>query len=328
MSSPNKKVVLQADDNFIKHLYAEHEKEFRPCSSCSFFFTGGGGGDDSPKKKNNCQRNKLCEIINRRVTKFYHFFDPMLNFLLMNRYAMYNKQHKIDVEVIPTDHIIVVHLIDLPPSDTTSSATRSPLLRIDKLEPRALADLNDAERKSLQHDLSSKDPNEYLLPHLVSYTTPEEGYIWTSIRTNSYDFNPLIIGRVSQKALMGRIIAFAQGINDIAKGERTDLLEMIKKQMKEGRKQKNMVMTSVPLRSLHQERSTTSASTAASTAAAAPPCQWNGDNDEDKENNDNENKIIISSTGDGSAGIERKKVTTNIAPSKGCIKGEDEKHCA
>jgi hypothetical protein len=33
--------------------------------------------------------------------------------------------------------------------------------------------------------------------------------IWLSIRTNSFDFKPLIIGLVSQKALMGRIIAFA-----------------------------------------------------------------------------------------------------------------------
>jgi hypothetical protein len=318
MSSPNKKVVLQADDNFIKHLYAEHEKEYKICSSCSFTTTA---GSSSPTAKNGGhQRKKINEIINRRVTKFYHFFDPMMNFLLMNRYAMYNKQHKIGVEIMPTDHIMVVHLIDLPPSSsdtTSSSAVVRSQLRIDKLEPRAVANLNEAERKSLRDDLSSKEPEEYLLPHLISYTTPDEGYTWTSIRTNSYDFNPLIIGRVSQKALMGRIIAFAQGINEIAKGERQDLYDMIKKQMKEARKQqKAVVATTVPLRSLHQERKSIDAD-------AAAPCQLNGNDKENTTPNDHEDKI--SSTEDGT-GIGMKKMTTTTT-SKGRI-DEDEKYCA
>ena len=160
---------------------------------------------------------------------------------------MYNKQHKIDVETMPVDHIMVVHLIDCP------SESGRPQLRIDKLEPRAVTDLNEEERSSLQRDVSSKEEDEFLLPHLVSYRTRNEGYIWTSIRTNSYDFNPLIIGRVNQKALMGRIIAFAQGINEIAKGERQDLYEMIKKQMKETRRTR-VADNNLPLRSFGRER--------------------------------------------------------------------------
>ena len=299
-SSPKKMVVLHADDSFIKHLYAEH-LEYKLCPSCSF--TG--------PKKNNGQRKKKAMIISTRVSKFYHFFDPMMNILLFNRYAMYNKQNKIDVESLPTDHIIiVVHLIDIL-SDNTAAAR--PQLRIDKLEPRAVVDLNEAERKSLNNDLASKQPGEYLLPHLVSYTTPDEGYIWTSIRTNSYDFNPLIVGRVSQKALMGRIIAFAQGINEIAKGERKDLYDMIKKQMKEARKEK----VAVPLRSLLQERSNVDD---ASSPAAATPCQQLNEND--KENYDNENKIPAAN--DGTDGMTKKLTTTTLKEGI----NEDKKHGA
>ena len=210
---------------------------------------------------------------------------------------MYNKQHKIDVETMPVDHVMVVHLIDLP-SDNSGGGSR-PQLRIDKLEARAVTDLNDAERTSLQNDVSSKEPDEFLLPHLVSYRTPNEGYIWTSIRTNSYDFNPLIIGRVSQKALMGRIIAFAQGINEIAKGERQDLYYMIKKQMKEARKTK----VAVPLRSLLQERNV-----AAGNAHAASCHQLN---ESDKENIDHcQNTILTDRNDDGDCTALNKLNTT------------------
>eukprot|EP00985_Skeletonema_marinoi_P025403 scaffold18644_cov116-Skeletonema_marinoi.AAC.2 len=218
----------------------------------------------------------------------------------MNRYAMYNKQHKIDVETMPVDHVMVVHLIDLPSDNSGSSR---PQLRIDKLEARAVTDLNDAERTSLQHDVSSKEPDEFLLPHLVSYRTPNEGYIWTSIRTNSYDFNPLIIGRVSQKALMGRIIAFAQGINEIAKGERQDLYDMIKKQMKEARKTK----VAVPLRSFLQERNV---AVAAGNAHAASCHQLN---ESDKENIDHSqnNTIPADRNDDGDCtGLNKLNTTT------------------
>jgi len=159
---------------------------------------------------------------------FYHLFDPMVDFLLINRYAVFNKQRKSDVETIPADHIIVMHLADLP-----SDAVR-PQLRIDKLEPRAVADLNDAERAMLDKDLSAQKPEEYRIAHLVSYRLPG-GHICTTVRTNSYDFNPLIVGRVGQRALTERLIAFSQGINEIARGDRPDIYDMIKTQMKEAR---------------------------------------------------------------------------------------------
>lgn len=208
---------------------------------------------------------------------------------------MYNKQHKIDVETMPVDHIMVVHLIDCP----SESGGRPIQLRIDKLEPRALSDLNEEERTALQRDvLSSKkeeesdeeEVEEFLLPHLVSYRTPNEGYIWTSIRTNSYDFNPLIIGRVSQKALMGRIIAFAQGINEIAKGERQDLYDMIKKQMKEVRRSK---VAELPLRSVQSRERGGGAAAAAVGSATSRSChRLNHEIDNDKENFEhNENTL-------------------------------------
>mmetsp|Transcript_13048 Transcript_13048/g.22261 ORF Transcript_13048/g.22261 Transcript_13048/m.22261 type:complete len:190 (-) Transcript_13048:90-659(-) len=107
------------------------------------------------------------------------------------------------------------------------------------------ADLNDAERSMLQRDLSwEKKPHEVRIAHLVSYkllsSVGGEGHhdrhhVWTTVRTNSYDFNPLIVGRAGQRALMERLIAFSQGINEIARGDRPDIYEMIKRQMKEVR---------------------------------------------------------------------------------------------
>ncbi len=213
---------------------------------------------------------------------------------------MYNKQNKIDVETMPVDYIMVVHLIDCP------SESGRPQLRIDKLEPRQMADLNEEERAALQHDVvSSKETDEeFLLPHLVSYRT-HEGYIWTSIRTNSYDFNPLIIGRVSQKALMGRIIAFAQGINEIAKGERQDLYDMIKRQMKEARRSK---VAELPLRSVGgRERGVV-------VGSAMSHHRLNNDTESDKENVEhNENTISKDDNDD----VESTTLKERNATSKG-----------
>ena len=226
---------------------------------------------------------------------------------------MYNKQHKIEVETMPVDYVMVVHLIDCVWSgnndddggNTTNGVGRAQqqLLRIDKLEPRAVSDLNEKERMSLQHERelsSNESEEEFLLPHLVSYTTPttnEEGggYIWTSIRINSYDFNPLIIGRVSQKALMGRVIAFAQGINEIAKGERQDLYEMIKMQMKEARRSK----VSVPLRSLIEERGGACGGGGGGANRNAASCHlWKDDESDNKENMDPNEKAILTDNND------------------------------
>ena len=253
----------------------------------------------------------------------------MINFLLMNRYALYNKQCKIDVESMPSDYVMVVHLIDCVKSNNdddcksrSGGRVQQQLLRIDKLEPRPISELNEKERLSLQRDLSSKQQSdeEFLLPHLVSYTVPTTtttttnnninnnkndaaaGYIWTSIRTNSYDFNPLIIGRVSQKALMGRCIAFAQGINDIARGERPDLYEMIKRQMKEVRRSKKMMMTmaednEMPLRGVGGANRNRNGVTCSHS--------WNEDDEsENKENVDPNAKMTIRTGNENCTGLK------------------------
>jgi len=231
--SPRRKVSLLADADYIKRIYSD-EKSFKPCTTCSFVTaTNEDDGQNNILKAS--ERQKLQNIVTRRISKFYHLFDPMLDFLLINRYAMLNKQKKNDVETIPTDHIIVMHLADLP-NNSDNKAVR-PQLRIDKLEARAVSDLNDVEKAMLEQDLSGQTPEEYRIAHLVSYRLPVGGYIWTTVRTNSYDFNALIVGRVGQRALMERLIAFSQGINEIARGDRPDIYAMIKTQMKEARKE-------------------------------------------------------------------------------------------
>ena len=357
-STKPKKVVLHADENFIKHLYAEHDQDYnnkqqqrsyhRPTTysftppSNSTISTANSNNTSNQTNNNSTISNnsttsssststsirhkKTAELISRRITKFYTLFDPMINFLLMNRYALYNKQcKKIDnVESMPVDYVMVVHLMDCSATKSInndgggaskSGRAQQQLLRIDKLEPRPISELNEKERLSLQRDLSSNkqsNEEEFLLPHLVSYTVPTTttntnnttinnnkankndaaaGYVWTSIRTNCYDFNPLIIGRVSQKALMGRCIAFAQGINDIARGERPDLYEMIKRQMKEVRRSKKMLDVEddeMPLRGVGgANRSATSCSHS-----------WNDeDKSENKENVDPNAKTTIRKSG-------------------------------
>ena len=221
---PPRKVSLLADADYIKRIYSE-EKSFKPCTTCSFTTKD----DDDIHNMKATERHKLQMIVTRRVCKFYHLFDPMLDFLLVNRYAMFNKQRNIDVETIPTDHIIVIHLADLP------SDAIVPRLRIHKLEPRAVVDLNDAERAMLDNDLSAQKPEEYRLAHLVSYILPG-GHTWTAVRTNSFDFNPLILGRAGHRTLLERLIGYSQGINEIARGDRPDIYKMIKTQMKDTRK--------------------------------------------------------------------------------------------
>eukprot|EP00985_Skeletonema_marinoi_P026199 scaffold20100_cov142-Skeletonema_marinoi.AAC.4 len=289
MSSP-RKVSLLADADYIKRIYSD-DKSFQPCTTCSF--TTNYEHEEHDEHNDNQQhrqqhfitikateRQKLQNVINRRISKFYNLFDPMIDFLLINRYAMLNKQRDHHVEAIPTDHIIVMHLADLLPN----SNAIPPQLRIVKLEPRAVADLNDAERSMLQRDLSwEKKPHEVRIAHLVSYkllsSVGGEGHhdhhhVWTTVRTNSYDFNPLIVGRAGQRALMERLIAFSQGINEIARGDRPDIYDMIKRQMKEARRR----------RSRDEEVSGVVSSLGGSTCCVEESSSC-GENDLDKENN-------------------------------------------
>ena len=227
-----RKVSIFADADQIKNIYADETSVLKPCTTCSFTVA-----DNGIQKLKRSEAKKLKSIVSRRVSRFYQLFLPMLDFLLVNRYALFNKQRKTsDVEMIPTDHIIVVHLSDLP-NDADADKAVPPHLRIDKLEPRAVSDLSDEEKATLHKEWSApRRPEEYRISHLVSYTFPE-GHTWTTIRTSSYDFNPLIVGRVNNRVLMERLIAFAQGINEIANGSRPDLYEMIRNQIKETRKQ-------------------------------------------------------------------------------------------
>ena len=229
-----RKVSIFADADQIKNIYADETSVLKPCTTCSFTIADNNG----TQKLKRSEAKKLKSIVSRRVSRFYQLFQPMLDFLLVNRYALFNKQKKTsDAEIIPTDHIIVVHLADLPnDADADQQAVR-PHLRIDKLEPRAVSDLSDEEKATLHQEWSApRRPEEYRISHLVSYTFAE-GHTWTTIRTSSYDFNPLIVGRVNNRVLMERLIAFAQGINEIARGSRPDLYEMIRNQIKETRKQ-------------------------------------------------------------------------------------------
>ena len=246
MSSP-RKVSLLADADYIKRIYSD-DKSFQPCTTCSFTIVNNERNEHHQQQHfitiKATERQKLQNIINRRISKFYNLFDPMIDFLLINRYALLNKQRNHHVETIPTDHIIVMHLADLlPNSSNAANAAIPPQLRIDKLEPRAVADLNDAERSMLQHDLSwQRKPQEVRIAHLVSYkllSSVGHHHVWTTVRTNSYDFNPLIVGRAGQRALMERLIAFSQGINEIARGDRPDIYDMIKRQMKEARRRRS-----------------------------------------------------------------------------------------
>ena len=238
---PPRKVSLLADSHYIKLIYSD-EKHIQPCTTCSFT------AKEDSRQLRPAEARKLKSVVSRRVSKFYYLFDPLVNFLLIHRYALFNKQRKGAGETIPPDHVLVMHLADLP-----GDAVR-PQLRIDKLEPKAIADLNDAERAVLEANLLAppQKPDEYRISHLVSYKLPE-GHIWTTVRTNSYDYNPMIVGRVGNRALMERLIAFSQGINEIARGDRPDLYELIKKQMKNSRKDKEVVSSS----SLVEERDTT-----------------------------------------------------------------------
>jgi len=227
-----RKVSIFADADQIKNIYADETSVLKPCTTCSFTVA------DNGIQLKRSEAKKLKSIVSRRVTRFYQLFQPMLDFLLVNRYALFNKQKKMsDAEMIPTDHIIVVHLADLPnDADADQQAVR-PHLRIDKLEPRAVSDLSEEEKATLHKEWSAqRRPEEYRISHLVSYKFAE-GHTWTTIRTSSYDFNPLIVGRVNNRVLMERLIAFAQGINEIANGSRPDLYEMIRNQIKETRKQ-------------------------------------------------------------------------------------------
>ena len=182
-----------------------------------------------------------------------------------------------------------MHLADLlPNSSNAANAIIPPQLRIDKLEPRAVADLNDAERSMLEHDLSwQKKPQEVRIAHLVSYKLHSAGHrhhhVWTMVRTNSYDFNPLIVGRAGQRALMERLIAFSQGINEIARGDRPDIYDMIKRQMKEVRRR----------RSRDDEVSGGVSSLGSSTCCCVEESRSSGENDLDKENN---NMCLMSKT--------------------------------
>eukprot|EP00984_Skeletonema_dohrnii_P022066 scaffold11198_cov103-Skeletonema_dohrnii-CCMP3373.AAC.2 len=292
MSSSPRKVSLLADADYIKRIYSD-DKSFQPCTTCSFTtnYEHNNGHDGHDEHNDNhhhqqqqhfitikaTERQKLQNIINRRISKFYNLFDPMIDFLLINRYALLNKQRNHHVETIPTDHIIVMHLADLLPN--SSNAAIPPQLRIDKLEPRAVADLNDAERSMLEHDLSwQKKPEEVRIAHLVSYkllsSVGHHHHVWTTVRTNSYDFNPLIVGRAGQRALMERLIAFSQGINEIARGDRPDIYDMIKRQMKEARR-----------RSRDDEASGGVSSLGSSTCCCVEESSSCGENDLDKENN-------------------------------------------
>ena len=275
----------------------------------------------------------------------------MLNFLLMSRYALYNKQRGVHVETLPIDYVMVIHLVDIPADDADSdehggggggskkNKAIRPYLRVDKFEIRSVTELNEDERKALDDDLRDKEHGEFQLPHLVSYRTrPDKNnnggdddddndkstgggyYIWTSLRTHCYDFNPLIIGRIRQKALMERIIAFAQAINEIALGGRQDLYDMIKKQMKESRR----VQCSVPLPTLLQERSDAvnavvdaaggiDGGVFASVSAAVPSsCQQIMKEDDDKENDVAKNSTVVSSGDrDGKEGKKKNKKKEN-----------------
>jgi hypothetical protein len=370
-SAPSKK-VLQADENFIKHLYAGHPPEdYKVVPSCSFRYVDNNLNNNGSTNNNNSSSNsnsnssssnnntkkggsrkKQNEIITRRIAKFYNLFDPMLNFLLMSRYALHNKQRGVHVETLPIDYIMVIHLVDVPTdsddSDEHGGDERGegggkknkairPYLRVDKFEIRSVTELNEEEKKALEDDLRDKEYGEFQLPHLVSYRTrPDKNnndggddddndkstgggyYIWTSLRTHCYDFNPLIIGRIRQKALMERIIAFAQAINEIALGGRQDLYDMIKKQMKESRR----VQCSVPLPTLLQERSDAvnavvdaaggiDGGVFASASAAVVPssCQQvMKEEDDDKENDVAKNsKVVISGDKAGKEGKYKKK---------------------
>lgn len=232
-----RKVSIFADADQIKNIYADETSVLKPCTTCSFTIANNNG----IQKLKRSEAKKLKSIVSRRVARFYMLFQPMLDFLLVNRYALFNKQKKMnDAEMIPTDHIIVVHLTDLVPNDDDDDINKAvrPHLRIDKLEPRAVSDLSDEEKTTLHKEWSAQPrrPEEYRISHLVSYKFAE-GHTWTTIRTSSYDFNPLIVGRVNNRVLMERLVAFAQGINEIANGSRPDLYEMIRNQIKETRRQ-------------------------------------------------------------------------------------------
>src|SRR6056300_630118 len=137
-----RKVSIFADADQIKNIYADETSVLKPCTTCSFTVA------DNGIQLKRSEAKKLKSIVSRRVSRFYQLFQPMLDFLLVNRYALFNKQKKSDVEMIPTDHIIVVHLADLPNDADADKAVR-PHLRIDKLEPRAVSDLSDEEKATL-----------------------------------------------------------------------------------------------------------------------------------------------------------------------------------
>ncbi|KAK1732490.1 hypothetical protein QTG54_004661 [Skeletonema marinoi] len=224
--------------NFLRGLYLRHEieplycamcrkseqweKPFPECSGCNLVIYCSRECQKSDWKNHkrlclDAQKfgKKELNKVGRRMIKFHVFYAPLLDLIVLFRYALYNIATK--GRGRPKNHIVEIRLCSLPDS------MRRPRLGIEKI---LIREMSTEERAKVE---ATARKETYFLPY-VCYLQVSNFKSYQSMHGNTDMMET--VQNISKEDLLQRVTASVQTINVIANGLRPDLFKIIADCMK------------------------------------------------------------------------------------------------
>lgn len=174
---------------------------------------------------------KFFKTTLRKLKKFQGLYYPLIELMIHLRFALLSKELNVDLDSIPSTHIVYMHLADIPADNKDA---KRPRICISGLEPKTISDLEeDSRNKILKTRDRLKDQG-----HVVSYTFVypcfEVGKCYKSSQYCLHSRDPFYYFRRYDKLeILQKVTWLIQGINGMAKGQRPDIYTIVKKFMKE-----------------------------------------------------------------------------------------------